>query len=133
VPKPSKPVGCGDREAAWAFRQETPEAGVAGELKSYRFAWNGDTPSRDTAWAMSQVNAQILWRAQRPEDRGLDAWLAKLDLEVEWHTALEQTPEGREGTYRGHDGLRKAGGEYRSEAWGGLMNQIKEIRCREER
>ena len=78
---------------------------------------------------MSQENLETLQRAQEAWNaEDLDGWLAELDPEAEWHTALEQALEGRGSTYRGHDGLRKAWDEYRSEAWGGLMNQIQEIR-----
>src|SRR5262245_40235261 len=78
---------------------------------------------------MSEENLRTLQRAQaawNAED--LDAWLAEADPEVEWHTALEQALEGRGATYRGHAGLREAWDEYRSKAWGGLMNQIQEVR-----
>jgi ketosteroid isomerase-like protein len=78
---------------------------------------------------MSQENLETLQRAQEAWNADdLDAWLAEADPEVEWHTALEQALEGRGRTYRGHDGVRKAWDEYRSEAWGGLMNRIQEIR-----
>ena len=78
---------------------------------------------------MSEENLETLQRAQEAWNaENLDGWLAELDPEAEWHTALEQALEGRGSTYRGHDGLRKAWDEYRSEAWGGLMNQIEEIR-----
>ena len=78
---------------------------------------------------MSQENLETLQRAQEAWNaEDLDGWLAELDPAAEWHTALEQALEGRGSTYRGHDGLRKAWDEYRSEAWGGLMNQIQEIR-----
>jgi ketosteroid isomerase-like protein len=78
---------------------------------------------------MSQENVETLQRAQEAWNADdLDAWLAEADPEVEWHTALEQALEGRGRTYRGHDGVRKAWEEYRSEAWGGLMNRIQEIR-----
>ena len=78
---------------------------------------------------MSEENLETLQRAQEAWNaEDLDGWLAELDPEAEWHTALEQALEGRGSTYRGHDGLRKAWDEYRSETWGGLMNQIEEIR-----
>ena len=78
---------------------------------------------------MSEENLETLQRAQEAWNaENLDGWLAELDPEAEWHTALEQALEGRGRTYRGHDGLRKAWDEYRSETWGGLMNQIQEIR-----
>jgi ketosteroid isomerase-like protein len=78
---------------------------------------------------MSEENMATLQRAQlawNAED--LDAWLAELDPEAEWHTALEQALEGRGSTYRGHDDLRQAWDEYRSKTWGGLTNQIQEVR-----
>ena len=78
---------------------------------------------------MSEENLETFQRAQAAwNSEDLDAWLAELDPEVEWHTALEQALEGKRSTYRGYDGLRKAWDEYRSKAWGGLMNQIQEIR-----
>jgi ketosteroid isomerase-like protein len=78
---------------------------------------------------MSRENLETIQRAQEAWNaEDLDAWLAEADPEVEWHTALEQAVEGRGSTFRGHDGLRKAWDEYRSETWGGLMNQIQEIR-----
>ena len=78
---------------------------------------------------MSEENLETFQRAQAAwNSEDLDAWLAELDPEVEWHTALEQALEGKRSTYRGYDGVRKAWDEYRSEAWGGLMNQIQEIR-----
>ncbi len=78
---------------------------------------------------MSQENVETLQRAQEAwNTENLDAWLAELDPEAEWHTALEQALEGRGGIYRGHDRLRAAWDEYRGQAWGGLMNQIEEIR-----
>ena len=78
---------------------------------------------------MSRENVETIQRVQEAWNaEDLDAWLAEADPEVEWHTALEQAVEGRGSTYRGHDGLRKAWDEYRSETWGGLMNQIQEIR-----
>ena len=78
---------------------------------------------------MSEENMETVQRAQEAwNTENLDAWLAELDPEAEWHTAIEQAFEGRKSTYRGHDGLRKAWDEYRNEAWGGFMDQIQEIR-----
>jgi hypothetical protein len=45
---------------------------------------------------MSQENLETLQRAQEAwnaEDQ--DAWLAELDPEAEWHTALQQALEGQ--------------------------------------
>ena len=78
---------------------------------------------------MSRENLETIQRAQEAWNaEELHAWLAEADPEVEWHTAIEQALEGRGRTYRGHDGLREAWDEYGSETWGGLMNQIQEIR-----
>jgi ketosteroid isomerase-like protein len=78
---------------------------------------------------MSRENLETLQRAQAAWNADdLDAWLAELHPEAEWHVVLQQALEGRGSTYRGHDDLRKAWDEYRGEAWGGLMNQIQEIR-----
>jgi ketosteroid isomerase-like protein len=78
---------------------------------------------------MSRENVETLQRAREAWDADdLNAFLAELDLEAEWHTALEQALEGRASTYRGHDGMRKAWSEYRGEAWGGFTSQIQEIR-----
>jgi ketosteroid isomerase-like protein len=74
-------------------------------------------------------NLEILQRAREAWDAdNLNAFLAELDPEAEWHTALEQALEGRGSTYRGHDGMRRAWNEYRGEAWGGFTSQIQEIR-----
>ena len=78
---------------------------------------------------MSQQNLETFQRAQEAwNTENLDAWLAELDPEVEWHTALEQALEGSGTIYRGHDDLRKGWDAYRGESWGGFMNQIQEIR-----
>jgi ketosteroid isomerase-like protein len=78
---------------------------------------------------MSEENMEILHRAREAWDADdLNAFLAELDPEAEWHTALEQALQGTASTYRGHDGMRKAWSEYRGQAWGGFTSQIQEIR-----
>jgi ketosteroid isomerase-like protein len=78
---------------------------------------------------MSQENLETFQRATEAWDAdNLDAWLAELDPEAEWHTVIEQAFEGQKHLYRGHDGLRKAWDEYRNQAWGGFRDQIQEIR-----
>jgi ketosteroid isomerase-like protein len=78
---------------------------------------------------MSQENVETLQRVRAAWDADdLDAFLAEADPEVEWHTALERALEGSGSTYRGHDGVREAWDELRSEAWGGITSQIQEIR-----
>jgi ketosteroid isomerase-like protein len=58
----------------------------------------------------------------------LDAALALLDPEVEWHPSIEPALEGGETTYRGLDGMRKAWDDYRGGAWERLTVRIQEIR-----
>jgi ketosteroid isomerase-like protein len=58
----------------------------------------------------------------------LDAFLAELDPEVEWHPSIEPALEGGKTTYRGHDGVRKAWDDYRGGAWERLTMRIQEIR-----
>jgi ketosteroid isomerase-like protein len=58
----------------------------------------------------------------------LDASLAELDADVEWHPSIEPGLEGKATTYRGHDGARRAWREYRGEAWERLINRPQEIR-----
>ena len=78
---------------------------------------------------MSQENVDTFQRAGEAWDAdNLDAWLAELDPEAEWHAAIEQAFTGRRTTNRGHYGLRKAWDEYRNEAWGGFRMQVQEIR-----
>ena len=78
---------------------------------------------------MSQENVEIVRRgveAWNADD--LDAFLAWLDPEVEWHPSIEPALEGGETTYRGLDGARKAWDDYRSGAWERLTMRIEEIR-----
>jgi ketosteroid isomerase-like protein len=78
---------------------------------------------------VSQENVEAVRRAQvawNTDD--LDAFLAELDPEVEWHPSIEPALEGGETTYRGLDGARKAWDDYRGGAWARLTIQIQEIR-----
>ena len=78
---------------------------------------------------MSQENVEAVRRgveAWNADD--LDAFLAGLDPEVEWHPSIEPALEGGETTYRGHDGARKAWDDYRGGAWERLTMRIQEIR-----
>src|SRR5215218_2221391 len=78
---------------------------------------------------MSQENVEAVRRAvQAWNADDLDAYLAELDPEVEWHPSIEPALEGGETTYRGHDGMRKAWDDYRGGAWERLTIQIQEIR-----
>jgi hypothetical protein len=58
---------------------------------------------------MSQENVETAKRtiaAWNADD--LDAFLAELDPEIEWHPSIEPALEGKATIYQGHDGARKA-------------------------
>jgi ketosteroid isomerase-like protein len=78
---------------------------------------------------MSEENVEVARRgveAWNADD--LDAFLADLDPEVEWHPSIEPALEGGETTYRGLDGARKAWDDYRGGAWERLTIRVQEIR-----
>ena len=57
---------------------------------------------------MSQENVETVQRAVEAwNDDDLDAFLAELDADVEWHPAIQPGLEGKATIYRGHDGARK--------------------------
>jgi ketosteroid isomerase-like protein len=67
---------------------------------------------------MSKENVEAVQRtvaAWNADD--LDAFLAELDADVEWHPAIEPGLEGKATTYRGHDGARQIWRGDRDEAW----------------
>jgi ketosteroid isomerase-like protein len=79
--------------------------------------------------AVSQANVEIVRRtveAWNADD--LDAALAEIHADVEWHPSLEPALEGKGTTYKGHEGARRAWAEYRGEAFERLTAQIEEIR-----
>ena len=56
---------------------------------------------------MSQENLEAFSRGTDAFNRGdIEAWLAELDSEVEWHSALPGLLTTGGGVYRGHEGLR---------------------------
>jgi ketosteroid isomerase-like protein len=78
---------------------------------------------------MSKENVETVERlveAWNADD--LDAFLAELDADVEWHPSLEPGLEGKATVFRGHDGARRGGREYRGEAWERLTSRPQEIR-----
>jgi ketosteroid isomerase-like protein len=78
---------------------------------------------------MSEENVESFKRANEAwmaDD--LDAWLAELDPEAEWHTALEQAVEGSGVIFQSHDGLREAWEEYRYKKFGTLMDRVQDVR-----
>ena len=82
----------------------------AAEVRTY--------PARDTARAMSQENMEIARRCFDAWARDdLDAFLAEIDPEVVWHTAIEGSAEGDDMVYRGYDGVRQVWKDYRGEVF----------------
>lgn len=78
---------------------------------------------------MSQANVETVQRAVEAWNADdLDACLAELHADVEWHPSIEPGLEGTATTYRGHEGARKAWREYRGEAWEHLTSRPQEIR-----
>ncbi len=78
---------------------------------------------------MSQENVEAVRRGYAAWNANeLDAFLAELDPEVEWHPSIEPALEGGETTYRGLDGVRRAWDDYRGGAWERLTAHIHEIR-----
>ena len=66
------------------------------------------TPSRDTAWAMSEENVEIVRRAidawsRRDTQTSLDPLMASLDPDIEW-VPVQDDPEYS--VRRGHDEVR---------------------------
>ena len=78
---------------------------------------------------MSQENVESVQRAVDAWNADdLDAFLAQLDTGVEWHPAIEPGLEGKETTYRGHEGARKIWKQDRGDAWERLTNRPEELR-----
>jgi ketosteroid isomerase-like protein len=78
---------------------------------------------------MSKENVETVQRAIAAWNADdLDAALAELDADVEWHPSIEPGLEGKATAYRGHDGALKAWREYRGEAWDRLVSRPQEIR-----
>jgi ketosteroid isomerase-like protein len=78
---------------------------------------------------MSQENVEAVWRGvQAWNTDDLDAALAELHPDVEWHPSLEPAFEGKATTFKGHDGARRAWAEYRGEMFERLTIQVEEIR-----
>ncbi|HEV3377006.1 MAG TPA: nuclear transport factor 2 family protein [Thermoleophilaceae bacterium] len=78
---------------------------------------------------MSRENVETVQRAVEAWNADdLDAFLAELDAEVEWHPAIQPGLEGQATTYRGHDGARQIWRQDRGEAWERLTNRPQEFR-----
>jgi ketosteroid isomerase-like protein len=78
---------------------------------------------------MSQENVETVERAVEAwKADDLDAFLAELHPEVEWHPSIEPALEGGATAYKGHEGVRRAWADYRGETFERLTPQIEEIR-----
>jgi ketosteroid isomerase-like protein len=58
----------------------------------------------------------------------LDAFLAELDPDFEWHPLIEPGLEGPATVFRGHDDARRVWTDYRGEVWERLVSRPREIR-----
>jgi ketosteroid isomerase-like protein len=78
---------------------------------------------------MSQENVETVQRAVDAWNADdLDAFLAELAPDVEWHPAIQPGLEGRATSYLGHAGARKIWTQDRGEAWERLRNRPRELR-----
>ena len=78
---------------------------------------------------MSEENVKTVERAVAAWNADdLDAFLATLAADVEWHPAIQPGLEGGATTYRGHDGAREIWRQDRGEAWDRLTNRPRELR-----
>jgi ketosteroid isomerase-like protein len=78
---------------------------------------------------VSQENVETVRRAVEAwNGDDLDAFLAELDPDVEWHPAIEPGIEGKATIYRGADGARKIWRQDRGDAWERLVNRPEELR-----
>ena len=57
----------------------------------------------------------------------LDAFLAELHPDIEWHPSLEPAFEGEATTYKGHEGSGVLGRSNRGETFERLTPQIEEV------
>jgi ketosteroid isomerase-like protein len=87
------------------------------ETPSDRFQVIRPGSARDTAWAMSEENVEVVRRSIDAFNRGdRDAWLADFAPEAEWHTTGRFADSG---VYRGRAGLERY--------WAELQEDIEEL------
>jgi uncharacterized protein len=78
---------------------------------------------------MSQENVETVKRTHEAWDTdNLEAFLAQLHPDVEWHPSIEPALEGKATTYHGHEGAQRAWVEYRGEAFERIAVQVEQIR-----
>ena len=65
---------------------------------------------------MSRENVEIVRRAHEAWQRDdLEAWLAMIDPDIEWLTAVERSVAGSTSMCRGHEGMRELWALWRTE------------------
>jgi ketosteroid isomerase-like protein len=78
---------------------------------------------------MSEENVELVRGSLDAWNRDdLEAFLATLDPDLEWHTAIEGTAEGEDTVFRGHVGARQVWENYRGEVFGQLEIWGEELR-----
>jgi ketosteroid isomerase-like protein len=79
---------------------------------------------------MSHENVETVKRVQEAwKADDLDAFLAEVHPDLEWHPSLEPALEGQAMTYTGHQGARRAWREYRGQVFAAAPDvRIEEIR-----
>jgi uncharacterized protein len=84
--------------------------------------------TRDTERAISQENVEAFKRVvEAANRRDVEAALAELDPEVEWHPVIQVLLGGEATVYRGHQGVRDVLREA-DEAWAETHYDFSEIR-----
>jgi ketosteroid isomerase-like protein len=96
-----------------------------------------DTPSRDTAWAMSEENVErVRWGYEAWNRRDFDQGIEFLDPEIEWRPASvagETSTEdfarlpGVDAVYHGHEGVRRFMETF-IEPWEQVTVDVEELR-----
>ena len=78
---------------------------------------------------MSEEKAELVKRAADAwNEDDLEAFLAVLDPDIEWHTSIERFFEGPASTFRGHTGIRQFWASYRGEVFERLEVRMDEFR-----
>jgi ketosteroid isomerase-like protein len=65
---------------------------------------------------MSKENVKVVQAALEAWQRDdYDAFLSRIDPNIEWHAVLQRLVQGPESVYRGYDGMRRFWRDYRTE------------------
>jgi uncharacterized protein len=108
-------------------------AAMTSEVVDYQHACNGsaimDPPARDTAWAMSEENVEIMrWGYEAWNRRDFDQILELADPEIEWTFAEGFMPlPGADAVYHGHEGVRRFWETF-IDPWEQIAIEVEELR-----